>query len=1346
MTPELMHPWIAQVVGVCLSFYLGESPRSAIEIEDDGASLHFNVINFTDAAIVAEWGLGSLSDTAVLMDSNNQIDATISQESLATLQVELESLKPIDGPKKHRIKLLDFRLVFQYSTADVRLHINQFCIDWDNGPLKYLPTKKLRKEKTLRSVLERARQKATNSRRIPNPNIPVSPVPRPDESVTHNQYQPDERQSSPVNAVSSQQLFSQMPRDDCCTGNPPSKPGRSLLRAPAELLQRLMPSSRSFFGTTSRDSLPRQDELSDHKGSTQPICGDDRVANKLQLLSPLAPRLNDRSQGSAFASRIGSGSEGKTVYESFEPLGLSSQRIPIGSASDEDEDKNSVSSQIPRGGLNDATVHEANRTEEDSLATQHPATQPLHAVEGPFPRKRQRESVDTQPKLADDENARQKSKGDSPLLKRQRIDIPQATLKELPEVGKPAEDKSGTSHAEAKSTKADYVNPEPAPICSSRSNRVNPWEGIEMIASNEVFIPKDQANLLEEKLWIPPMPNEQMPQGHVPPSLLRQWNSIAERRHRQTEEAKPILEQPPTPTQDTVMSSDNDDSGSEGTPIDWTPTPEKSRFENRLPDSSPVRQSSFIGIKPVPSLGWNAAHQANKHDYQGDATGFKKGFNRLIRHTEASQSASGESAAEDPRSLEGNDADADKIMASVEASLIEFGQGDANLDQSDHSLSLEGQASYQAPELSEKSPTQLSSLESAIQPNQDDSGDESDESIMDTSVPLGLGESWPDPTQSTQVERDAASSGASLPGANGNRVQVVETPANNNGRLRGNEPSNQESELRPPHTQMPSSQAKKTSSPSRVLNTYPYYGSYEKSQISNEGLDPSSHPTGDGSPRIDVEGTQTQNSSTNVPSQNTTQSQEIVLDSSGPAYRHQNIPWSGQQATAEPLCLLFASSNEPASTQLNEQNQRPMEGYISPDVPMISSQVSTTGCFNIPVPDQDYSPSKSQRILPLDNETVSEKSTDTQNTQNAALVARRLAHIGNPEKVAQAKEIYKRFCDDYSAYTGDFDHFIELCSRLQAVRADGKLQRSFLWDDFIIMHLQQYSSHIEQRVSQDSTTLMYEEFFLLNFTHPIHRKRSLAAHSVEIAASQFIPTELVPLIASSQVQLDPPAAQNEVTVSSFATNLAENPPNLHAEPIKEVTLGSLPDTVSPYFVPSSPVDSVSIKVEGLGSNYHDSRDDPIYSMESDETRDVKPTLHSLEPSFEQPPDNPHDVRNDADDDHVGEIEETDLEDTYHETASVELGDESFLSTPPASSSRALPIPVMSPEAKYEDENWFVSLRHIRPKGPVWSDDHNTPFKRYAEADQNVLTDRLRRGGAKILLDDKGVIRRAIHRC
>lgn len=1276
------------------------------------------------------------------MDSNNQIDATISQDALATFKIESEGLQAMDGPKKHRMKLLDFRLVFQYSTADVRLHVNRFRIDWSKGPLRYVPAKKLRKEKSLRSVLERARQKAVKPRKILKSNGTMSSVSRFNGSEAHNQHRSEEHQSSPGNVMSSQQLFSQVPTDEHSTPDRVSKTGRSLLRAPAELLQRLMPSSHPNLKNISRDSLPRQDHTVTfaNEGSSRVTSGGGRVANNSQQPTPLAPVINGSRQGTSFSPDLRNGNDEYTNFESQTsvPVDVSSRQIPPGSASSNGDITDSLSSQNPPACFSDTTVHETNRIAEESLAIDHIASEPSHGVERPSSRKRQRESVEIQSQPACDDVARKESKGESPSKKRQRIDTVHATPKESSDTGKPTEGKLDMPHAEEQN-----LNGDPVPFRSSRPMRANPWEGLEMIPSSEVYISKDQAKLLEEKLWIPPMPNEQMPRGHVPPSLLRQWNNIVEIRHRRAEGAKAIPEQPPTPTQDTVMSSDHEDSGSEGTPIDWTPTPEQRRFENRLPsDSSPVRQPSFIGIKTAPSAGHHIARQTKGHDDSGDTTRLDNVSQPQTECAETSQSAPEVSAAEISRPVDCEDAHTDKFTAPIQASLK---HGDADVDKSNLSQPLKSQASN----LSQKPPTHFSGLKPAFGPDEGDSGDESDESMMDTSVPLGLGESWPDPTQSTQVEQDVTvtCSGSSLPGMEGNHFQVAETPATHNSRLRGSKLSKKETELSPSQKQLPSSQANKTSSPSRVLNTYPYHGSYEKSQSSNEGPSPSSHPSYDVSPRVDVEGTQTQNSSMSVPSQNATQSQEIVLNSSGSPHRHQNFSLSGQQVVAEHSSLFFTSSHEPASTQFTEQTQGSTEGCLSQDGPVGSSQVSPAGHFNPAVTYQGYTPLRNQKGLPRENEGFSQSSMNTQNTQSAALVARRLSHIKNPEKVAQAKEVYKRFCIDYSAYAGDFDHFIELCSKLQAVREGGQLQRSFLWDDFIIMHLQRHPSHIEERASQEMETLSYEEYFLLNVTHPIHRKRSLTVHGIELAASQFMPAELAPLVTSSQVQPDPPA-RDEATNSSLTTSLANNLSNLHAHSINEVAQSSLPGAGDPGFIASSRASSVSIKMEGPGEDYYnESAYIPTKSIDVDDSTGVKPALSSLESSLDQPPDiTHHEVRNDADDISMGEVEETDLDDTHHETASVELGDESFISAAPAvSPSQADASPAASPDAESEDENWFFSLRHMRPKHPVWSDDPNTPFKRFVEAEQNVRFERLRRGGAKIRLNDKGVIRRPIHR-
>lgn len=116
---------------------------------------------------------------------------------------------------------------------------------------------------------------------------------------------------------------------------------------------------------------------------------------------------------------------------------------------------------------------------------------------------------------------------------------------------------------------------------------------------------------------------------------------------------------------------------------------------------------------------------------------------------------------------------------------------------------------------------------------------------------------------------------------------------------------------------------------------------------------------------------------------------------------------------------------------------------------------------------------------------------------------------------------------------------------------------------------------------------------------------------------------------------------------------------------------------------------------------------------------------------------------------VEEIDETDMEDiddmddTRHETASVELGDDSYVShaSPQVAESTASDSEVDDAESESENENWFVSLRHLRRPREGWSDSTKTPFKSWAEAELNSLSERRRRGWTRVQLDEKGIIRR-----
>lgn len=201
---------------------------------------------------------------------------------------------------------------------------------------------------------------------------------------------------------------------------------------------------------------------------------------------------------------------------------------------------------------------------------------------------------------------------------------------------------------------------------------------------------------------------------------------------------------------------------------------------------------------------------------------------------------------------------------------------------------------------------------------------------------------------------------------------------------------------------------------------------------------------------------------------------------------------------------------------------------------------------------------------------------------------------------------------------------------------------------------------------------------------------------------------------------------------------------------------------------TSPTPSVEIKQEGSDSD----SDEPL-RMSAYSTGLSRETLvPSLESTMDQRVDQEVDSgapdagrsRKDADID-TSEVEETDTEKLWYQsddeesdaeddfnrprTASVELGDDTFVST--SAQSRTNAASEEPGESDSEDEGWFSAFRHRQSIARTsstrdrWYDDPNTPFKHWAIADQNVLSERYRRGRAFILVNEKGEIRRPIHR-
>ncbi|KAI2681472.1 hypothetical protein DTO012A7_2827 [Penicillium roqueforti] len=624
------------------------------------------------------------------------------------------------------------------------------------------------------------------------------------------------------------------------------------------------------------------------------------------------------------------------------------------------------------------------------------------------------------------------------------------------------------------------------------------------------------------------------------------------------------------------------------------------------------------------------------------------------------------------------------------------------------------------------------------------SSDESDEPEMETYVPFALGGSLP---LSSQPEQEPTSSGPSLPRFAGGTIQVVETPAANNTRLNPGKQSEQRTGVQLPSSQQPYSEATKTSPSSRIPNTYRSQDNHGHSDLSQ-----------DEPPLMDVLGTQTQTSSVHALSQATVQSSPDVLDSSRPVQRHRGSSIFRLDPSDNPSSFPDVGSHSLSTSQLHELSQHSPGGLDGgSQLPELSPMEFTTS-----VAAHGESPSKRPKYSrPPGCEGV-DTGQKAAHGPNVELVARRQGSIGNSDEYAEAQTVYEKFCNDYSPYAGGFAHFTEMCSKLQAVRQKGQLQRSFLWDDFVIQYLEEYSRYLTEHIFENSKTLDYEDFFCSRFSRPHHKKRSLTAHGIDIVASQFVPptsTELrnSPVPNEVTIQGDvtqDKAIQSEVANNSFTASLVGRFSNLHAQsfgdaPVPDVCMPTATQSSSSSY-PSTGSDSVVVKIEAddsfngqIGSQNITSSDDqkPVFFSHDEETTDA---TRSDAESVRFAPD-PNDV--DMAEADMDEIEETQEGDgTHHETASIELGDDtddrriSVSPAPPAPPAALGALNNSEPEQPRRRRPWFRSLRNIWPKGPVWSDDPDTPFKRWARQDQNVLQELNRRGGVRVLTDEKGVIR------
>ncbi|PWY78521.1 hypothetical protein BO94DRAFT_472039 [Aspergillus sclerotioniger CBS 115572] len=1344
--------WITSALETCLSAY-SRGLTDSYQCEDDGSNLRFS-IPAQYSALIYNWSEQAKWPRLTLTDSKTQIEAILTKEALKEYK-KTSPDHPLSGDvaRGYYIQLLDFQVVLEYSTAEpkVHLYVQRFEIDWHRGKIKSAPQGRfVSKNQSVKRLMQHVFKKAKG----PEPREVHSE--RFDDSFGSQAYQ---------GTVSQDVLMSQIPSIAPAT----SPVARLSSISTSRIANKLLEDAGMRFTRSDDRSLK-------HVKKAAPESSNDKVH---ELGTKTAEKLRSRQHSAGITNA---------------PDSITARR-------------------------NSATS-----------AREIPCSKKTRISEAPIPRLSTEREVPVEVVIK------------VPLVTESKQPVGDSNC---------VTTEDGTTYLPPQgigSDKPSFGTTKPRE--NMRVNNTDPWHDMTRITIRDVQIPKEQAEFLEQhrRRWIPPSPGESTPQGHVPPRLLDQWNKIALRRSRIAQDkqsvdvaAEPLETSRPSPTP--LLDSD-----SEGEPLtsQWSSSPEQvPRSRQVLPeDSSPVRVRSLR--KGTELLDGKHAHPSDEQP-PGRAS---------------LDTAYGNQTGPMPEDQE----------AHMGATSNRHDQ----LVNHDDASKLEGTTQ--------------------IPGRQDESDAESDDSVMDTSVPCPLGGDIQQSQVTSQSEQEITSSGPSLPGASvRGHVQVVETPDSNHRRHRSPDIATKGPRIQA-HPERTSSEAAKSSSQSRILNTN---ASSDSKGVSSQDMANAHRVDGGAVPHdIDIIGTQVSIGS--LPTHDTT------------PYTTSDVVNSSASGVQEPSVSISVPGHQSqTSNQFSSYREMPssIPSEAEEEAPVDTMQTSAKHP-TIQPPKRRASEMGHEVLSPAKRPKVQR---DRESTEKPVLnvFARRQSYIGHSAENLEAQKVYEKFRRDYPNYLGDFDHFVKVCSKLHAVRSKGHLQRSFLWDDFVIKNLEEYPRYLEKCLSADTKALLYEDFFTSSYSRPFHKKRSLTAHGINISAAQYVPdnqdhapdtdalankpdtsftgslverftnfrahsfgpgtqgtqsdtdmdymsclmssptpqakikharvepggiavmkepmdVDSKPESDSARQEIDPESDSQAVgkqpttvepeqpSASASASEIyydvedqavdepamGEDAPSVqleqhlqstleeseldlhmtgsqsHAVEVEQPRLGSaacevdragspaahqsqaedldpcVPESQNEetYATGEQPmVDLESSIPESSSGNkfpslYEQSRDidldssipeksmiirnstEPDFETEfSDEEKTTAPELH-LHP-ISLPPDS------EAGSDY--EDEDEDMNDETHETASIELGEDT--------QADAQPAPDTESDTESVNENWFLSLRHLRPTGPVWSDDPNTPFKQWARADQAVLSERNRRGGAYLPIDEKGVIQRPGYR-
>ncbi|KAL2798932.1 hypothetical protein BJX66DRAFT_14646 [Aspergillus keveii] len=1306
--------WISTFIEHCLSSYQTEEnlrPDRNLKWEDDGSNLRFPS-PVKHSVLINSWDLPK----AILTDSDTQIDAILSGESLNEYGRAFPR-EPLsnDGCRGYLIQLDNFQLVYEYSTAkpNVHLYVERFNIIWKRGKTRSPPRGKMvRKNRSLVLLMQKVYCEIKSR-----------------ESQGKNRSKEELGSEGSVGDILATQAIN----------------GHAYASTQAHFMSQL-PSHPSMISESIHDPVHDATSSQNHSRPETP-----EVSRPNREKSTDTHLLNRPS----VTASPGHSRAASSVSTTSSPL------------------------PAPR---------------EVQKPTNAPRIEPLPAkpdISSTRPAPPTREgsiSANTQ--------------GNSQEKTIERRDSPYSPDKQL--------------NSQLQASQNVTYRPRNPPVDTSQS-MVDPWEGMTEIRSVDVTVPADQGEILgrEKSQWYPPLIGQPSVSGHVPPALLNEWNRIILRRSRRTADTRSNSAE-----DDRTSDYNPRSSGSQGSADRRSNSPEYDRLNDLNTPTAEPPEDDGSSEHDTSSPEREIPEWSQSPDQPP-----RRGRGALPLPDDSSpprgQSVSRALERTAPRVTNPTSPDS----TNENRPSFEAVQGQV-LDNSARSLEL----------ARTKPASEVIALTAAHGGrDSDDGGSESD---MDEVVPQPQSGST---QQGVSSQLEISSSGPPLP-ESARQIQVAETPSTVLHKLHAMSSKQGDLELSPTNENANfSSQVDKSSSQSRILNTYaslegdsreePSPGS-SKSVLENDGR----NTTGANVVNTPISGQapQTQDS--------TSQSQSgSLLPSSAPKSIESNAPIADSTYPSQSSNAFLSNRELSPSSVLSvvEEQGSPSIQRSAPGSPLMPLKRLASET------DADFNTSPSKRSKVDQKPTI----IDLENEYDAKLLSRYQECIISARST-EASKAYTNFCRTYPAYVGNFAHFVKLCHKLQAFRALGNLQRSPLWDDFIIKSLEEYGAYAEECMTSGTEQLPYEEFFASSFSRPTYKCRSLTVDGINACAAQFTIIDETPTVT-------PPDPTTDTKIS-FTSGIREQLFNFHthsfaaAQDLESQCTQEDNGIGSQYSIPDSePIRAAAQEIEqedtqqsadndeimddaedigaahetasvelgdeesprvrqALSDDDDETMDDPL-GDELAETANIEPAVTreyqsgkpfdaAVEADIED--EDNHDDSNDEhhdgdtlhaqmDEDEVGETEEDEpvpASASADKNAEVEETDDDQSEAPSDTAANTNAEVVEAEEAVEQmvdevveemveevvdeavevldgvveevidetasdidfeepdpddtddpNENWFLSLRNIYPTERVWSDDANTPFKKWARADQNVFSVRNRRGGAHVPTDKQGVI-------